>query len=258
MTAALSLAVRRQDLFNEQDRAELKHFLRECQRICEQYISKTNPGGWKMAGNMVGEVADCYSATLALLALLQMERSGCAFGDDPTRCQRLLSETAAWLVSAYQPDLPVAGWQNNPGNIGREGLDGMTIQIYSMLLEAEARGAVKLPQSMIDNIVRHIESCITRDLKYPIAAAEFEFAVRVGDKVTDGNEGISFLWLPWAIEASQRLLERHRRAPLPPEHLTRIRRVRAHLIDLAGEEESLADQRMFAIGELLCALGGVP
>ncbi len=259
MTTALAAAIAREDLFNELERGELRRLLARSQVICEQYRSQERPGGWKLMGSMLYDGPNSYSAALALQALLQMQRAKLPWGEDEGLRTRLLRQTAGWLVASYEPTLTGSGtgWQKYPGEGDGAGYDGLALQIFALLLEAEAIGATELPDVLVENMLRNVELCANRSESYPSSTAEFEFSIVVGGEVRDLSEGIGFRWLPWALAASQGLLDRHRRVPLGPEDLTRVRRARAHLVNLAGGDDAMNEKALFAMAELVYALGRV-
>lgn len=256
ITTALAIAADRSDLFDESARNELKQFLATATHIAQQYHS-TSGGGWNMFGGMHSQNPDNYTSALALQTLLHLERADLPWNNDSARRSELLKQTAAWLVSTYDAELPIPGWRRAPYDESRESFDGMTIQIYALLLDAEAQQAVKLPAHLVENALLHIERCAHRERTFLTTTAEFEASVVYEGEVRDEHEGVGFLWHPWALEGCVRLLERHQRSPLPPEHLTRVRRARGHLVLLAGSDDALRDERLFAIAEMLYGLASV-
>ncbi len=154
------------------------------------------------------------------------------------------------------------GW-NHMGAMGARTFDGLTLQIYAILLQAEAEAGIPIPPPMLRQIPRHLERCSRRLLEYPSDSAEFSarpFTAHHGHKVV-GLEQVTFLWNPWAIACSARWLQRAQKYGALREDLTEVRRCLGHLVvdlgDAAVEKDTKAEWTYLSV-ELLYGLTAVP
>jgi hypothetical protein len=255
MTAALAVALQRGDLFNAAQLAELRDMLKTTTRVAEHYAAP-DAGGWCMFSVMQRGGSDCYTSALALQALLQMQLGGLAWDGDPARRTAHLRSTHQWLVAAYDRELAPPGWGKYPRD-RVQSFDGLTLQIYAVLLESENLGIGVLPADLVENAILHVEGCGQRGRNFPLATAEFDSTVMYHGEIRDENEGVTFVWHPWAVKACCELLRRHERDPLAPEHHTRVRRSLAKLVRLARESEAIGETRLFSISETLFGLSSV-
>jgi hypothetical protein len=255
MTAALGAALRRDDLFNAREQQELREKLAIATRAAQQYHSP-QPGGWYMFAGMHKGSPDCYTSALALQALLQLEAGNLSWDGDSSRRRQHAEQTFQFLVAAYDRELATPGWGKYPRD-RIQTFDGLTLQIYAVLLEAENMGIGKLPADLIENAVLQVEQCAGRDRNFPVATAEFDATVLYRGEIRDENEGVTFVWHPWAVKASSELLRRHQREQLQSEHLTRVRRSLANLVELARSSEAISETRLFSMSETLFGLSSV-
>lgn len=255
MTAALALAIERRDLFDVSQREELTDLLAQATGVAEMYAAKDR-GGWNMFPQLQRGRADCYTSALALQALLKLERGDLPWQGDRALRRAHLEETLRWLIAAYDRELTTPGWGKYPRD-RHQTFDGLTLQVHAVLLEAENQGIGELPNELVQNAILQIEQCAYRDGSFPLTTAEFDATVLYKGEIRDENEGITFVWHPWAIKASAELLRRHQRIPLSPEHLTRVRRSLARMVELAQSPGSVGEKKLFSMAETLLGLASV-
>lgn len=255
MTSALALAVDREDLFSQPERDVLKRHLATATRVADQHASNQR-GGWNMFAGSTSENPDCYTSTLALQSLLLLESSGIPWKGSGEQRRTLIDDTATWLIDAYNHDAQPPGWGKYPRDTSQV-YDGLTLQVFATLLDAENQGRVTLPDSLIEDAVSHAEKCAFRDHTFPLTTAEFDATVTYADGIRDENEAVCFFWHPWAIKACGELLQRHERKPLRADKHTRVRRSLAHLVTLSASKESLQESRLYAVSELLFNLTSI-
>lgn len=263
--AALAIALGRSDLVDSERRKHLLARLAYAQTVADLY-RPLDDGGW----NILPQQHDLtehatYTSALALLALLELHAAGLGWHDDKARLDAMLRQTARWLMSRFDATASPPGWRlqlNETANIERgEIADGLTLQIYTTLLRAEAEAGVELPDTILQAIPQHLDRLIGRPLSY---APELGIIKRYFTNF-DGSQAVrtvteNYLWHPWGIECAAHWLQRLRRTKAPAEDVTGARRTLGYLIvDLGSGFASAADGRAptFVASELLYALGAV-
>jgi hypothetical protein len=125
--------------------------------------------------------------------------------------------------------------------------DGLTLQIYSELLRAEAECGISIPQPILNAIPRHLERLIGRSLDSAPSVGRFSRAfVNHEGQSFDINPSVNYLWHPWAVDAVRRWLKRLETHPVSPEHRTEMRRVFAYLVvNLASDIKAKIDAHSF-------------
>ncbi|HSI87376.1 MAG TPA: toll/interleukin-1 receptor domain-containing protein [Candidatus Methylacidiphilales bacterium] len=234
-------------------------------QVMELHDAGEIPGAWAMYPRQQDKKRySHYTSTLMLMALLEARQSGLAWGGSIERRDELLRDTAALLIRGYEHDLDFPGWQSDDREEENRSLDGLTLQIYALLLRAENDGAIPpLPKQMTQDITAHLIRCEGRNLSYPVTTGEFSYIVMmpVGNemKPTANTEAINFHWYPWAIEATAQWLRRSTRVPQSQLHLTRVRRTLSHLVVELGPEALpvLGKGGNWTLAELLYCLGSV-
>jgi hypothetical protein len=234
-TAALAAALARPRLLDDAERQRLLAHLAYTQEVLKLY-RPLDDGGWNMFPRQtVAEDANPYTTTLALLALLELKRANVPWEGSTARRDELLHKTAAWLINHYDATNVVPGWS---GGTSAEGsFDGLTLEIYALLLRAQAEAGVNLPPAMLAQMPKHIAECATRDFSFPISTGEFaENCMDQTGREHTGKESVSFLWLPWAIDAAQGWLAWADEHNAPMEERTRVRRALGHMVLHMGNE----------------------
>ena len=202
-----------------------------------------------------------YTTALALLALLEMRAAGVAWEGSIERRDALLKATANWLIKNYERKDDPPGWKASSSETAHEVIDGLTLQIYSELLRAEAEAGVTLPLEITEQIPRYLARTVERDMKFPVASGEFPAAIIDRDgKDSRDREAIGFLWYPWAINAAVRWLSRAEQHDAQPEDRVRVRRALGHLVvDLGNEAvDKAGEEWTFQAAETLYGMAAIP
>ncbi|HEV2802126.1 MAG TPA: toll/interleukin-1 receptor domain-containing protein [Pyrinomonadaceae bacterium] len=234
--AALSAALARPNLLDQTERARLLSHLAYTQEVLKLYRPLDN-GGWNMFPRQKdpGE-ANPYTSTLALLTLLEVRRAGLPWEGSTSRRDELLEKTAQWLDDNYDATTTPPGWHGT-GEGAYETFDGLTLQIYSLLLRAQEETGYQMPPALLSNIPHHLARTTERDFTFPIGRAEFSATCidHEGREYT-GKEGVGFLWHPWAIDCAERWLRWAEQNNVPAEERVRVRRALGYMVVDLGDE----------------------
>jgi hypothetical protein len=235
--AAIAAAAARPNLLTHDERALALARLAYTQEALRVY-RPLDDGGWNMfPGQRDAGNASPYTTTLALLALLELRRANLPWEGSAERRDEMLRKTAQFLIDRYDTTGDQPGWRGiNEG--ADEIFDGLTLQIYALLLRARAEAGIEIPDPVMRQIPRHLAECAARPLDYPVERAEFS-AVCVDEtgRQFTGKEGVGFLWHPWAISAAEAWLRwAEGRADVPEEDRVRVRRALGHMIVRLGPE----------------------
>lgn len=258
--AELSVALSRSDVTDPRLRQVFDQSLNYTQEVADLYYP-LGSGGWNMFPRQESlEDHSTYTSALALLALLEMNQAGLAWRGDRARLRSMLRATAAWLANQFDDRATPPGWRIAPSDSGPI-VDGLTLQIYSELLRAEAEAGVPIPQKILDAIPNHVDRLVGRPPDYPATAGEI---TRVFKNFDDAHVtrwiSVRFLWHPWAIETTQRWLHRLERLGGATEAKVQSRRALGHLVvDLHPlfEEAALGTTPTYIRSETLYAVGTV-
>lgn len=175
-----------------------------------------------------------YSSSLALLALLETRRAGHPWNGSIEKRDQLLTATADWFCRNYVPTGKQLGWRANMASY--EISDGLTLQIYYLLMRAESEAGFTIPQTILDQIPKHLIACANRDLEFPIDQGEFAIRYKgIDGRDMVGKEAIGYLWHPWAIGACQLWLKSAERHLASPEDRVRVRRTLGNLVIKLGD-----------------------
>lgn len=269
--AALATALARPGLLTGTIRDRYIQHLYYTQNVLKLYHPEAGGGGWatflRPAKPKYPHEPDAYASVLALTALLATRKAGLPWEGSIRRRDALIVATIQWLDSHFEgpeatPVGSLPGW-NHMGAMGARTFDGLTLQIYAVLLQAESEAGVPIPPEILREIQWHLERCSRRGLDYPSDAAEFSsrpFTAHHGHKIV-GLEQVTFLWYPWAIACSARWLERAQKYGAPSEDLTTARRCLGHLVvdigDTAVQKNTTAEWTYLAV-EQLYGLSAVP
>ncbi|MGH9891845.1 MAG: TIR domain-containing protein, partial [bacterium] len=260
MVSALARALQRRDLFDEEMRNELMRYYGVAVAAADR-LHPTSKGGWNMYANQ-DEAGDhnAYSTVLALQALLDVQAAGLRWGKNGEPPTVLIDSAATWLIDNFGSSGPDAGWTAFPARVlesERDVLDGMTLQIYSTLLRAEAQAKVFLPTPLLQRMTRHLVASGKRSPQY--RKDEADFAIRVSGRYE--KEGVKFTWYPWAVEASVLWLERGARKGAAAADSQGIRRALGRIVaspDGGFAMEALAKERKtYEASEFLFCLSSV-
>jgi len=238
---ALAAALGRPGVVPPADRAVLLERLTWTEGAAKTFRPHED-GGWNIFPNQVDPGHHSpYSTTLALLALLEVRAAGLPWEGSVARRDELLRLTATWLADRFLPDAKPPGWRRT-----EDAQDivspGLSLQIYALLLRAEAEGLVTLPSDVAREIPLALAGLVGQDIEVAADAGEFGLAFRSHEgRAEVRNEAINFLWHPWAIATAQAWLVRCRRTGAPQAELVSARRVLGHLVvDLRAKAVSKA------------------
>lgn len=260
--AALSCALGTPGLLEGEQRAVFEKHLEKAQLATVRYRPRET-GGWNIYPNQKNlDYYSPYSTTLALLALLEARAASQPWQGSVEMRDQLLSSTAKFLIGLFEEKEGQRGWRRTAER-AEPISEGLTLQIYSELLRAEADAGIELPPSILEEIPLHLARLHgrTQDAPYDMG----EYSVRFVNheqppREEYRNEGINFLWHPWAIETATRWLQRAAKHPTPNEQIIRVRRALGWLVvDMSSNKRKAATEGMsFVASETLYGLSSIP
>jgi hypothetical protein len=253
---ALALALTRPDLLDERERADVAADLAKTQAVLGTFGAREAGGGWAMFPlQEFPQYADPYSTVLALTALLETRRAGLPWDGSLERRDQLLAANAGWLIDHFDAENETPGWgfRFTKSRV----LDGLTLQIFSVLLRAESEAGTKLPRPILEAIPAHLLRCADRSVEYPSETGEVNGAAFIDDKGRSSSAFITlkFAWYPWAVETAARWLARSRVHPRLPQETYGVQRTLGHLVvDLGWPAitETVSGRTFFAAEQLYC------
>jgi hypothetical protein len=237
IAAAQGAALARPHLLEGSEREKVMRHYEYVQEILKEY-HPTASGGWNMLPSQKDpNKHHLYSTTLALLTLLQAHEANLSWEGSTGQRDKLISQTAQWLVDHFDPKGDPPGWRGTSEDT-LQIYDGLTIQIFAELLQTQkALPEFKIPPAILNEIPRQLGLFARRDLSFPVNGGEF-FAQYTR---FDGTEGvgrrlIKYLWYPWVIDCSARWLEYAEKQQAPKEQRVQVRRALGHLVVDVGDE----------------------
>jgi class 3 adenylate cyclase len=263
--AMLAAALGRPGLLEGAERTEFEAYLRTAQRAAMAFRPREG-GAWNIYPRQVDlERYSPYSTTLALLALLETRAAGQPWADSVETRDRVLAETAAFLVRTYVRSGRSAGWRRTADPADPVS-PGLTMQNFAELLRAEKEASIPLPAELVADIPTHLVERADRGLTDAYDAGEFRVVfvkrdLKSGiDVEMSGAEAINFLWHPWAIECAVRWLARARVNGAEPIDLVRVRRSLGRFVVERGDEavRIASHGAVFVAAETLIGLSRVP
>ncbi len=258
---AVTVALGRPGLLEGAERQRFESYLNYAQEATRVY-RLLETGGWNLFPYQKDPAFhDPYTTTVALLVLLETRKANLPWEGSTERRDAMLQATAQWLVNNFNEKSNPPGWKGTADEVN-EIFDGLTLEIYSLLLRAEAETGFKIPQKILDQIPLHLAQTYTRDLKFPTAKGEH--IAFVSDPNTGReyrmNESVGFLWHPWAIDCAVRWLKRAEKYGAASEDIVRVRRALGHMVVDLGEEATrkATSEWAFVAAETLYGLSAVP
>jgi hypothetical protein len=253
-TAALAAALSRPKLLDDAERRRFLAHLAYTQEVLKLYRPLDN-GGWNMFPRQKDETeANPYTTTLALLTLLELRRASLPWEGSEARRDEMLSQTANWLAGQYDTSGEgMPGWHGT-GEGAYEIFDGLTLQIYSLLLRAEAEAGFQIPPAILEQIPRHLAQINSRDFNFPVSRAEFSaICLDHANREYTGKESVGFLWYPWAIACAESWLARAAQDAPAPETRVRVQRALGYMLVDLGEDavKRASDEWTFIPAETL-------
>lgn len=233
------------------DNADTRIELTTLARGLDRFRSSGDAGGWSIFLGEPEMQPDAYTTTMALMALLEARRAGVPWSGTVEERDTLIRASFDWLVRNFNAGANPPGWQAGGSSLG-ESADGLTLQIYGRLLDAEREAGLSIPETIAREIPRHLARVNGRNMEFPNVAGEFSYG--------RFSEGINFLWYPWAIDCSMRWLHRSTATPLSTEERLGIQRLLGHLVlDLGDAAVAKATQQWtFSASETLYGLTSIP
>ena len=256
---SLALAARESAFLTPEEREHVLQRLSYAQEALDLY-RPAGAQGWNIFPNQrEPSQHNAYATTLALMVLLEMKRSNLSWRGSTEQRDLLLQSCVQWLVAHFDAAASPPGWH------GSESLattsDGLTLQIFGRLLDAEAEANLKIPISISNEIPRHLFRCAERSLNFPVSSGEFSAMItdHRGQQYL-AKESINFLWYPWAIDCAERWLRRAEIDNAPQEGRVAVQRTLGHLvIDLGDEAVTAASTDWtFVAAESLYGLSALP
>jgi hypothetical protein len=258
--AALANALGRPGFLTGEARERALKHLSYTQEVLKTY-RPSDAGGWNMFPNQDDPSQNnVYTTALALLALLEARKANLPWDGSVEKRDQLLNATAQWLTERYDDKARSPGWRT-ASETGEETIDGLTLQLYSELLRAEAEAGFALPARMTDQMPDYLAKCGDRNLNFPSDSGEF--AAPFTDHLRKhyvAREALGFLWYPWAINAAQLWLLRAEKHGAPMEEQVRVRRALGQLVvGLGGEAvQKYKSEWTFQAAETLYGLSSIP
>jgi hypothetical protein len=261
LTAAITAALGRPGLIKPDERPRFESYLKYAQEALRLY-RPLETGGWNLYVYQTEPgFHDPYSTVLALMVLLETKKANLPWEGSFERRDQMLQATAQWLANAFSEHSNPPGWKGTSDEVNAI-FDGLTLQIYAMLLRAEAEAGFKIPQKILDQIPRHLAQTNSRDINYPTARSENQAAVADPNTGREyrRNESIGFLWHPWAIDCAVRWLKHAEQQGATPEDIVRVRRALGHMVIDMGEEaiRKATSEWTWVASETLYGLSAVP
>ena len=234
---AMSLAVAlRKDAFStENAKAKALLDLAYVENVLSHYHTDGS-GGWNLFPEQVNPAQhDVYAATLALMTLLEVKRSDLSWEGTVERRDQLIRQTFDWLIGRFNDRAQPPGWSS--GNQSISGAwEGLTLQIYGRLLDAETEMGLTIPNEVARQIPLHLAGIPERQKEFANDGGEYAVAIKRPGEEVKVQENIYFLSYPWAIDCAARWLRsEHARSALPEERVA-VERTLAHLIIARGGE----------------------
>lgn len=257
--AALAVALGQPGILTGEDRARAEQHFLDVQEVLRAY--NTGDGGWNMFANQLDPYQhNAYPTALGLLVLLEAREAQLPWGGSSARRDELLKMTAQWLVDRYDDKASPPGW-HDASESTHEVFDGLTLQIFSELLRAEAETGFQLPPKILRRIPEHLEECASRDMTFPFLSAAYTTPARdYSGRQYTARASIGFLWRSWAIDGAVRWLRRADKYGAPKEERVRVQRVLGHLVVDLGDDATkrASSEFVFIAAETLYGLASVP
>jgi len=172
---------------------------------------------------------------MALMALLEARRAKLPWSGSVERRDELIRASFDWLVRDFKPKAEPPGWQAGTSSLG-ESAEGLTLQIYGRLLDAEREAGLHIPAAIEQEIGPQLARVFGRSIEVLGGSGEFVSDPDGPGSLPELSEGINFLWHPWAIDCAARWLNRSTGNPLSTLDRVAIQRLLGHLILNLGDD----------------------
>jgi len=256
---SLAVAFRRNAFQTEDEKGKALQDLAYVESVLSHYHPDGSSGGWNLYADQVDPAQhDVYAATLALMTLLEARRSGLPWEGTVERRDRLIRQTFDWLIGRFNNRAQPPGW--NSGNVSISGAwEGLTLQIYGRLLDAQSEMGIAIPSEVAQQIPRHLAGIPERQKEFANDGGEYAVEIkRLGEELKI-QENIYFLSYPWAIDCAARWLRSEQARSALAEDRLAVERTLAHLIINRGDEviPKVLDAGTFYAAEALYGLSSV-
>lgn len=176
---AMSLAVAfRKNAFPTED-AKLKALqdLAYVESVLRRY-QPDGSGGWNLFPDQVDPAQhDVYAAMLALMTLLEVKRAGLSWHGTIEQRDQLIRGTFDWLIGRFNNRSQPPGWSS--GNSSISGAwEGLTLQIYGRLLDAESEMGIAIPNEVAQQIPLHLAGIPERQKEFANDGGEYAVEIK--------------------------------------------------------------------------------
>ena len=172
--------------------------LEQIQACFEQCYIRDGPatGQWAFVTRPLGErEGNVYTTTLAYQGLIELTRANLSWRGSIARREELFRATQTALLGLFHG----RGWVA-PGITYTAHNEGLSLQIFNLLLRAERLGLVVLPEQLVAQIPGYLADCAARPFDHPIQIAAFNVhGLGYKDEEITGHRVVRMLWHPWAI-----------------------------------------------------------
>jgi hypothetical protein len=191
----------------DQRRARLTAWLDRVAVLAGHYV--TPDGGWRRFPRNPTDRPSTYVTTLALMMLLESEDAGHKLTINGSSAEQLIQRAASWLTKNHDYSVTRPGWREYPDDPKLNVSKALTLQVYSTLSRAVAEMPRQVEASLSDTLVALLRSDFKRAVVERPAADDAADTFRANmsvrpDRDTIANVNVTFLWYPWAVEATRR------------------------------------------------------
>jgi serine/threonine protein kinase len=242
-------------------RDRLMHWLDKLEETLDDYRTKEagrDGPAWRLFADQFDKSKpNAYVTAVVLLGLLDLKEAGLGWHGSSSRLDDLIHAAVNWEIDQFDG----RGWECRGPVADNEFNDGLTLQVFSLLLRAEAEAGAVLPDSIIAQVPRHLADCSTRPADYSSQIGIFSEPFRYnGMDYPKEVRVVRFQWYPWAVETASRWLTRAHRVGAPHDEIVRSRRVLGHLILTIGPQvvSNVSTGYTYIAAETLLGLAAVP
>jgi hypothetical protein len=229
--------------------------------MLRHYRTAGVPGAWNMYVDQKGPGRfSVYSTAMVLQALLEARAAGLPWlVDGKDERDRLLGEIVRFLLSQFRNGPGEVGWRGRLDGQPCEADDGLSLNVYHLLLRAEREGATHADLSAVAAAAAaHVNRCCARSAGHPDHRCELStplYRVREWTASTTllPEEKTTFLWHPHAVLTAVELAHREGRAE-------GMRQALGHLVVGLGDSrlsQSRGQKWVFQFAEELMSLSAV-
>jgi len=255
---SLAVALRRNAFPTEDAKAKAFEELDYVEGVLGRY-HPDDSGGWNLFPDQVNPAQhDVYAATLALMTLLEAKRSSLPWEGTVERRDRLIRRTFDWLIGRFNNLAQPPGWNSGNQSIS-DAWEGLTLQIYGRLLDAQSEIGITIPNEVAQQIPLHLAGIPERQKEFASDGGEYAVEIKRFDEELKVQENIYFLSYPWAIDCAARWLRSEQARHVLPEDRLAVQRTLAHLVIGRGDEviPKVKEAGTFYAAEALYGLSSV-